>query len=36
MFLLLSFFLFIIRSKKKLIIISLFKKLIDETQNDLH
>ena len=35
MFLLLPFFVFIIRSKNKLII-SLFKKLIYETQNDLH
>ena len=36
MFLLLPFFVFVNRSKKKLIIISLFKKLIYETQNDLH
>ena len=36
MFLLLPFFVFIIRSKKKLIIISLFKELIYKRQNDLH
>ena len=36
MFLLLPFFVLIIRSKKKLIIISLFKKLIYEAQNNLH
>ena len=36
MFLLLPSFVFLIRSEKKLIIISLFKKLIYETQNDLH
>ena len=36
MFLLLPFFVFIIRSKRKLIIISLFKTLICETQNNLH